>query len=220
MNERKNKYKKIVYSAIFNMLEILIIILFGKIMQVDFKEIAILMIMFFIARTTCYKPMHYKSPILCMIWSTAIFCSFFLLTKINLLIAIGLTIFEAILLTEKGNIADCFLYKNKEDEKKYRELISYVETHKNTEQLKRFEERLVEFNHKYDDRFKVNLYEIYKLIFLEKCSYKQVKKQMNLRDDNHIIINSLDMIFICFDTYIVSEEYYKKANSKELAKVG
>lgn len=218
MDKLKNNYKKIIYSAIFNIIEILVIIVCGMIMKVNLEEIIILMLMFFIARMTCYKPMHYKSPVLCMLWSTAVFCSFFLLTKINLLVAMGLTIFEGILLTGTGNIADCFMYRIREDEKKYRELKAYVDEYKNTENLEGFEKRIINFNQKYSDRYKINLFEIYRLIFYENMSYEKVKKAMNLRDDNHIITNALDMIFICFDTYIELGEDCKKEDNKELVK--
>lgn len=102
-----------------------------------------------------------------------------------------------------------FKYCHSKNKKKYRELNQYIENNKNTEQIIRFEEKLVGFNNKYSDRFKINLYEIYKLIFLEKMSYEKVKKEIKLRDDNHIIINALDMIFICFNTYIEEEKYYE-----------
>lgn len=216
--EQKIKLKKIICSLIFNIVEISIIILLGLLMQVKLDRILILFILFFIARMTCYKPMHYKSPILCMIWSTLVFCSFFWLTKVNILLAIVMTIFEAIILTGKGDIADGLMYRKNENERKYRELKEYVNKYKNTNELKRFENIIKDFNGKYNDRYKINLYAIYYLIFYENMSYEKVKEEMNLRNDNHIITNALDMIFICFDTYIELEKYYKKLNQKELIK--
>ena len=51
-------------------------------------------------------------------------------------------------------------------------------------------------------------------------SYEKVKKEMNLRDDNHIITNALDMIFICFTTYIEEKDYYEKLKeNKELVEI-
>ena len=118
MKDFIEKNKKVIYSSIFNVIEILAIILLGLIMKVKIEEIIILMFMFFIARISCYKPMHYKSPILCFVWSTLVFASFFLLTKINLIIAILSTAFEAIIATKTGDIKDCTMYRNKTNYKK------------------------------------------------------------------------------------------------------
>ena len=159
--------------------------------------------------------MHYKSPILCMIWSTIVFCSFFWLAKVNIILAILMTIFEAVVLTGKGDIADSLMYRKNENERKYRELKEYVSKNMNTNNLKMFEDRIKDFNEKYNDRYKVDLYRIYYLIFYENMSYERVKDEMNLRNDNHIITNALDMIFICFDTYIELEKYYNKSVLKK-----
>lgn len=216
---QKIDIKKIICSSIFNIVEISIIITIGIWMNVKLEEIIILFLLFFIARITSYKPMHYKSPILCMIGSTLVFCSFFGLTKVNIFLAIGMTVFESIILTGRGDIKNCFLFENDEDKKKYRELKRFIHEHKNTEKLNKFENRLKEFNNKYSDRFKVNLYEVYYLIFYKELSYAKVLKEMHLRDDNHIITNALDMVFICFDTYIELESCTKTEMNKELAEI-
>lgn len=214
MKDFIQKNKKVIYSSIFNVIEILAIILLGLIMKVKIEEIIILMLMFFIARITCYKPMHYKSPILCFIWSTLVFASFFLLTKINLTIAILMTAFEAIIATKVGDIKDCTMYRNKEEDGKYRELKQYVENNKNTKELDEFENELKKFSNKYNDRYKINLYEVYILIFYENDTYDTVKKKLGLRNDNHIITSALDMVFICYNTYIDVKEQYKQKKEK------
>lgn len=210
---QKIDIKKIVCSLIFNIVEISIIILMGILMSVKLEQIIILFLLFFIARITSYKPMHYKSPALCMIWSTLVFCSFFWLTKVNIFLAIGMTVFEAIILTGKGDIKDCFMFQKNEDKKKYRELKGFIQNNKNTELLNKFENRLKEFSNKYSDRYKINLYKVYYLVFYKELSYTKVLKELNLRDDNHLITNALDMVFICFDTFVEEEKYY--SNLKE-----
>lgn len=216
--ERKIDLKKFICSTIFNIVEVAIIIIMGMLMKVPIEIILILFVLFCIARMTCYKPMHYKSPVLCMIWSTSVFCSFFALANVNVFLAISMTVFGAVVLTGKGDIKDCFMYERNEEKQKYRELKRFVREFKDTEQLKKFEELLKGFNKKYEDRFKINLYEVYYLIFYKELSYAKVLKKMHLRDDNHIIINALDMIFICFDTYIQLENCTKSEINKELAK--
>lgn len=208
---QKIKLNSVICSTLFNVVEISIIILCGILMKVEIEKIIILFVLFFIARITSYKPMHYKSPILCMIWSTFVFCSFFLLTKVNLILAIVMTIFEGIILTGRGDIRDCFMYRKNENEQKYRELKRYVRMYKGTEKIKKFEYILQTINNKYSDRYKIDLYRMYILVFYEDMSFKKIKDEMNLRDDNHIIINALDLIFMSFNTYIETE------NLKELA---
>nr|DAV79465.1 MAG TPA: accessory gene regulator B [Caudoviricetes sp.] len=217
---KKLDVKTIVCSSIFNIVEISIIIIIGLIMKVKIEEIIILFLLFFLARITSYKPMHYKSPILCMIWSTLVFCSFFGLSKVNIFLAIGMTVFEAIILTGRGDIKDCFMFEKDENKKKYRELKEFVQDYKDTQILNKFENILKGFNNKFCDRYKVDLYEVYYLIFYKELSYSKVLKELELRNDNHIIINALDMVFICFNTFIELEELKKSEKDKELAKTG
>lgn len=66
----------------------------------------------------------------------------------------------------------------------------------------------------------MDLYEVYYLIFYKELSYSKVLKELELRNDNHIIINALDMVFICFNTFIELEELKKSEKDKELAKTG
>lgn len=158
-NCKKDK-REFIYSMIFNIAETIVIILLGIIMGVKIEEIIMLFCMFVIARTSCYKPMHYKSPLLCMIWSTLIFASFFLLTKVNLFIAIIMTVFAGYIVTEKANIKHVYMYyKSKEDKGKYGEMIKYIRENKDKDEIKIFERKLKKINQIYNDRYDKDFFE-------------------------------------------------------------
>lgn len=204
-------------NLLFNLVEFIFVAVVGYFI-IPIPKMLFIIAIFTFVRETIGGSKHYKSPYKCMLWSFVVMESLFFITSLDFIVGVCLTIFAGILLSKGGDVA-VFEYHNNINNRKYRELNTYIETNKDSEQLRRFEERLVDFNNKYSDRFKINVYEIYRLIFLEKMSYEKVKKAINLRDDNHIITNALDMVFICFDTYIATEEYYKKEESKELAKI-
>ena len=92
------------------------------------------------------------------------------------------------------------MYRKSEDEQKYRELKRYVRKNKNTKQLEEFENILKTVDYKYRDRYKIDLYKMYICVFHENMSFEKIKVEMNLRNDNHIITNALDLIFISFNT--------------------
>lgn len=209
--------REFIYSTIFNLIETLIIILLGIWMHVKLEEIIILFCLFVISRTTCYKPMHYKSPILCMIWSTAIFASFFLLTKVNIFLAMVMTVFAGYVVTEKANLKDMYMYyKSKEDKGKYKEMVEYVAENKDTEEMKKFEIKLRKINEKYRDRYDKDFLKIYELKFREDKSFEYIKKECNICD-NHELIKILDIIFFSFNIYM---DDINKLNeiSKQLSK--
>lgn len=213
----KMNKKEFIYSTIFNVVETLIIILLGVVMRVKIEEIIILFCLFVISRTTCYKPMHYKSPILCMIWSLAIFASFFLLTKVNIFLAMTMTVFAGYIVTEKANLKDMYMYyKSKEDKGKYKEMIEYVAKNADSEEIKIFEKKLRKINEKYKDRYDKDFFKIYKFKFKEDKSFEYIKKECNICD-NHELIKILDIIFFSFNIYM--DDLNKlKDNSKQLLK--
>lgn len=198
--EQKNKIKSIIGSIIFNTVEIAIIIEIGLLMQVKIEEIIILCALFFLARITNQKPMHYKSPFNCMLWSTLVFMSFFLLTKVNLPIAIIMTLLEGMMLTGKGDIRDGLMYK-KENESKYIEIKNYIQENKDSESLKEYENILKEINQKYKERYKTDFYQIYRLKFHDNKTFREIIEETNL-NDNKEVTKALDIISMSFNTYI------------------
>lgn len=204
-----NKIEKYLPSVIFNLIEFFLIFLLGILSNVSIEKIIFLCVLFATVRVACEQPMHYKSPILCLIWSSIVFESFFLLTKVNMPIAILLTIFEAIILTKQGDIQDVFMYRNAENSK-YREMKKYMKEGKNSVAVNHFEDILKKLDEKYKERYKSSFYLVYQLYFKEEKSFNDIIEQTELYD-NHAVTRILDIIFISFNTYIAMYE-----NSDEL----
>lgn len=99
--------KKILYylpSIIFNVTEILIIVLVGISLKLSIKEILIIFGTFVLIRNISGEQLHYKDWYKCSIWSILIFTSFFVVAKTNIIVSLIITVFAAIILTQKGNI--------------------------------------------------------------------------------------------------------------------
>lgn len=205
------KIRESIPTIIFNLTEFLIIFLLGIISKVSIEEITFLCILFALIRSECDKPMHYQSPILCMIWSAMVFESFFLLTKINMPIAMIFTTFEALILTKNADIKNMFLYK-KSDNSKYIEMKQYIKTNKDSSKVNKFENILKDLDKKYNVMYKHSFFDIYQLYFKEEKSFKEIIKIKKMYD-NHELTKYLDMIFVSFNTYI-----NKYSNLEELEK--
>mgnify|MGYP006910886582 FL=1 len=65
------------------------------------------------------------------------------------------------------------------------------------------------------ERYKVNLYEVYKLYFLEGKSFGEIIKITDIYD-NHGVTKALDIIFFSFNTYIVTIGEKEQLNLEEL----
>ena len=106
--------KKLLYklpSIVFNCLEAFCIFLFGICFELQFSEIMSIIIVFALTRMTAKTPCHYKSPKKCFIWTMLVFCSLFLVVKVDIVISLIFTMFAGYILTEKGNIEDSFMYR-------------------------------------------------------------------------------------------------------------
>lgn len=208
-----NNVRRNIPSIIFNLAEFLIIFLLGAISKVSVEKITFLCVLFTIIRSQCNKPMHYQSPFLCMIWSAVVFESFFLVTKINMPIAMILTAFGAIILTKDGDIKNMFMYKRK-DSSKYIEMKKYIKENKNSVELERFEKILKNLDEQYGERYKNSFYDIYQLYFKEEKTFKEILDIKELYD-NHEITKYLDIIFVSFNTYINTCNDFEGSKNKK-----
>lgn len=206
-------------SLLFNVTELVLILLSGYFLKITTKEMIIVLFSFCGVRMATKSAMHYKSWKKCLCWTLLLITSLFLLVKVNVLMAICMAVFSAIIISGKGDIKDCFMYRKSEDEQKYRELKRYVRKNKNTKQLEEFENILKTVDYKYRDRYKIDLYKMYICVFHENMSFEKIKVEMNLRNDNHIITNALDLIFISFNTYIETTHNGEKEDLEGLAQM-
>jgi hypothetical protein len=62
-----------------------------------------------ISRGCFGKALHFKTWYRCLVWSSLILLSLFLILKVDLVISILFTIFAAFIMTGKSNINDMYL---------------------------------------------------------------------------------------------------------------
>ncbi len=98
------KVLRLLPSIIFNIIELLIIYIFGTILKVSIQDMILILMFFALTTNALGGQLHYKDWRKCLIWSTLVFISFFLLIKIDIKIALSMVMFSAIILTNKGNI--------------------------------------------------------------------------------------------------------------------
>jgi len=176
--------KKYLYnlpSIIFNVVETIIIFLVGIAIKLDIKNIIIILVVFSITRMTIGSAKHYKDWKKCLLWTTIIFTSIFLVAKVGIVISIVITIFTAIVLSGKGDIKDIYLWKK---QSKYSDIEKYINSNTQSERLVKFEEQLKEK----DDI----AYTIYHNKFNEKRTFSEMEEELNM--DSRRIADKLNEI--------------------------
>lgn len=197
----KNKLLNIP-SIIFNLLETFLILLVGWMLNLNSKDIILIVVLFVSGRTFLKGAMHYKSWKKCLIWTLLLMTSLFILVKIDIYIAIYMTLFSAYIVTERANVKDGYMYyKDVRREGKYREMERFVEDNINSQEVKKFEDKLRKINTIYKDRYKKDFYCVYELKFKEGKSFEEIKQRTNI-SDNHELTKILDIIFITFNMYM------------------
>lgn len=164
--------KKILYylpSIIFNVAEFSVLIIIGSLLKINFKTVLFLVLIFAIFRMIFKNPLHYKDWYRCLIWSTLFFLSLFVVAKFDLIICICLTVFEALILSGKGNISDIFQWGGNALNN---EVFNWVKFNQNNERLIKYESDL-----KKTDGQK---YAIFKYRFREFRSYNDIADLMEL----------------------------------------
>ena len=217
VNEIK-EIKENIPVYLFNIVEMLIIVILGCFMRIKVETMLNLIIVFIFVRQHNGKQMHYKSLIKCSISTTFLFVFFYLLTYVNNIIAILVAAIAAYSMTENADIKNCFLYSNEEGKKKYREMKKYINECKNMEVLEEFKKRLIIIESTYKDRFKAPYYKIYEMYFLNDATFKEIREELQMYD-NHEITKALDLIFMIFNEYMIEiNEFKNLIDEKDLAK--
>lgn len=170
-----NKLKKSLPTLIFNVAETLIIFMCGLALNLEMKYILVIMLTFMISRGFFGKALHFKTWYRCLIWSTFIMLSLFVLLKVDLVISILFAIFSAFIMTGKSNICDMYLWTGKMS--KYDALKNFIAISPNHPILLEHEEY---WRKNYPMR-----YEIFQLYFRENQTYEYIAKLKGF-DDNTI----------------------------------
>lgn len=171
--------KKILYylpSIIFNIVEVSIIGLIGTLLKLQFKEMLTIFVLFVIVRLGIGGAMHYKAWQKCMLWSTLVFLSLFVVVKVGWLISLIMSIFCAFILTNKANIKDVFMWSGKTS--KYEALKDLIAISPNNSIILENEEY---WRKNYPTRF-----DIFRYYFRENKTYQEIAEIKNF-DDNTII---------------------------------
>lgn len=185
--------KKVLYylpSIIFNLAESLVIILIGFWLNLNTKEILMILLLFSLTRMRLGGAMHYKDWYKCLIWSTLVFLSLFIVAHTGMILSIIMTIFCAYILTGKGNINDTFLWKGKDT--KYEDIVEFIKY--NT-----YDDKLLEFESKIKEKDKVTFL-IYKYRFKENKTFSEICDLLDI-NDNAKIVKELDKLAFSLRIY-------------------
>ena len=183
------KLKYYLPSIIFNLAEVLVIILAGKLLGLKLEIMLLIMVAFVMIRISLGGALHYKSPYKCAIWSLLVFLSLFVLTNVGLGVSIIMAIFCAFILTTRGDYKDGLMWKGKET--KYADIEEYIKYNSMETKLIEYEEKL---------RNQDNLtYLIYKYRFKDKMTFSQISERLDL--ENPRIVEKLEQIAFSFRIY-------------------
>lgn len=180
------KMKYYLPSIIFNLAEISIIFLAGKMMGIKLEIMLLIFTIFVMIRISLGGAMHYKSPYKCAIWSLLVFLSLFVLTNVGFGVSIIMAIFCAFILTTNGDINDAFMWKGKDT--KYSDIEEYIKYNSMETKLFEYEEKL-----KKQDNL---TYLIYKYRFKDKMTFSQMSERLEL--ENPRIVEKLNQIAFSF----------------------
>lgn len=170
------KFKYIFSSLIFNIAETILIFLIGKLLCLPTNFIIIIMLCFMISRGCFGKALHFKTWYRCLVWSSLILLSLFLILKVDLIISILFTIFAAFIMTGKSNINDIYLWSGKSS--KYDALKEFISFSPNNSIILEHEE--------YWRKNYIMRYKIFKLYFRDNKSYEEIKQIEDLPDNTII----------------------------------
>lgn len=170
------RIKNIITTIIFNIAETILIFLVGILLKLEVNNIIMVMLCFMISRGFFGKSLHFKTWYRCLIWSSLILLSLFLVLRIDLKISILFTIFSAFIMTGTSNIKDMYLWTGKVS--KYNALKDFVSLSPNNPIILEHEEY---WRKNYPIR-----YEIFKMYFRENKTYQEIVELKGL-EDNSII---------------------------------
>lgn len=179
-----DKLKKILPTLIFNIVETLIIFMCGIALNLEIKYVLVIMLTFMISRGLFGKALHFKTWYRCLVWSTFIMLSLFVLLKVDLILSILFAIFSAFIMTGKSNIKDMYMWTGKVS--KYDALKDFVAISPN-------HPILLEHEAYWRKNYPIR-YEIFKMYFRENKTYQEIANIKGF-DDNTITKKECSTIY-------------------------
>lgn len=185
------KFKSIFSSIIFNIAETIIIFLIGVLLNLPIKYTILIMLTFMISRGFFGKALHFKTWYRCLIWSSLIMLSLFVLFKVDLVVSIMFAIFNALIMTGKSNLNNMYLWNNHGEPSKYQDIIDYIKYNE-------FDDRLIEFENKLKDKNSLE-YLIYKYRLKEGKTFSEISDLLDM--DGPRIIEHLERVALAIRIY-------------------
>ena len=179
-----DKLKKILPTLIFNIVETLIIFMCGIALNLEIKYVLVIMLTFMISRGFFGKALHFKTWYRCLIWSTFIMLSLFVLLKVDLILSILFAIFSAFIMTGKSNIKDMYMWTGK---------ISKYDALKDLVAISPNHPILLEHEEYWRKNYPIR-YEIFKMYFRENKTYQEIADIKGF-DDNTITKKECSTIY-------------------------
>lgn len=173
------------FAIVFNILEISCIYLFGLTIDIKPNMIAFVMLLFFLTRFTCKKPLHYNKWYICALWSFNVFALLFVLLKADIYVSILSTVFTGYVTSGTSNIDDLFMFK-KQSDSKYIALDQFIKFNYDDSRLIKYENYLKEHD--------VLKYNLYTLRFRNNMTLNAIEEQLQIFDRKKII-SELDSIY-------------------------
>lgn len=184
------KFKYVFSSLVFNIAETILIFLIGRLLDLPVNYIIAIMLCFMISRGCFGKALHFKTWYRCLVWSSLILLSLFLILKVDLTVSILFAIFSAFIMTGKSNICDMYLWKPA-NESKYLDIEEYVKYNEYSDELLEFEDKV--------KRREPKLYLIYKYRFKDHKSFSEISELLDIPTNR--ITQELDKIAFSLRIY-------------------
>lgn len=185
------KIKRFLPTLIFNIAETIIIFLIGLALDLDIKLVILIMLTFMISRGFFGKSLHFKTWYRCLIWSSLIMLSLFVLLKVDLVISILFAIFSAFIITGRSNINDMYLWNNHGEPSKYKDVAEFIK-------YNRFDDKLIEFENKLKDMDSIE-YLVYKYRFKDGKTFNEISELLDI--DGPRIVEKLDKVAFAIRIY-------------------
>ena len=185
----KTKLWNFVKVLVFNVAEAIVIFLLGKLFGVDVSIRIMFMVTFFCTRMVIGSPKHYNKAYRCAVWSCLVFLSLYLLSTLDLLATIMLTIFTAFISTGKADIDGAFMWKGKES--KYSDIDEYIKYNE-------YDNKLIEFEKKVKEKADLDFL-IYKYRFKENLTFEEIGDRLDIPTNR--ITEKLDRIAFTLRLY-------------------
>ena len=179
------KKKKIIFTILFNIVEIICTILFGIILKFSYLSIFIILSTWICTRLLLsavakVRILHYKSPLKCFVATSLLFISIYLANKIDLIVGLFVVVYSAIFLSDLANVRDIWQWYNNGDKRssKYKALIDYIR--KNP-----YNDIILEYENFWKENYPMR-HTIFVEFFRKRKKYNDMVSRLSLKDNTMI----------------------------------